>query len=52
MLVSQTGLLKRSISSAAETASTARETKTLCVCCTPSLTQMPEVTRARLFVWK
>ena len=39
-------------SSAVGTASTGRETKTLCVCCIPSLTQMPEATRARLFAWK
>lgn len=52
MLVSQTGSLKRSIPSAAGTASTGRETKTLCVCCIPSLTQMSEATRARLFAWK
>lgn len=52
MQASQTGSLKRSIPSAAGTASTGRETKTLCVCCIPSLTQMSEATRARLFAWK
>lgn len=52
MQASQTGSLKRSMSSAVGTASTGRETKTLCVCCILSLTQMPEVTRARLFAWK
>lgn len=49
---SQTGSLKRSMSFAVGTASTGRETRILCVCCTPSLTKMSEATRARLFAWK